>query len=443
MKIDKVQDVDIDEIMEKIRKEITGKLSIGDFTKYHDEQFIKNAYRVILEREPDQAGAHDFLRRLRLGELSKTRILEQLRYSEEGRSKRVKIRGLLPRAVIDAFFRIPVVGYLARFLYLLVRFPRLFEYVRMFEALKELRQADVRKIEELRESYDAFSVKTLETLAETRTAVQDSVGTLARQINDQKLTILAEQRRVTILLDEARKRLPQPFSARQLETILTEEEHVLDAMYLTFEDKFRGSREDIKERLKTYLPYIEHAVEKNKNAPLLDIGCGRGEWLELLKGKGYKAQGIDLNRVMIRQCTDLGLDVREAEVISFLRKQDANTFGAITGFHIIEHLPLKSLVNLFDEALRVLAPGGLVIFETPNPENIIVGSCNFYIDPTHRNPLPPDPVKFIAEQRGFARAEILRLHKYKEMEPTGRELIDDVIRRFTMEQDYSVIGYKE
>jgi O-antigen chain-terminating methyltransferase len=100
-------------------------------------------------------------------------------------------------------------------------------------------------------------------------------------------------------------------------------------------------------------------------------------------------------------------------------------------------------VTLFDEALRVLAPGGLAIFETPNPENIIVGACNFYIDPTHRNPLPPDPIKFIAEQRGFVRVEILRLHRLKEMQPTGQEILDDVIRRFTMEQDYSIIGYKE
>jgi len=163
----------------------------------------------------------------------------------------------------------------------------------------------------------------------------------------------------------------------------------------------------------------------------------------LLKEKGYKARGIDLNRIMIQQCKDLGLDVIEVDVIAFLRKQEANSLGAITGFHIIEHLPLRTLVTLFDEALRVLAPGGLAIFETPNPENIIVGACNFYIDPTHRNPLPPDPIKFIAEQRGFVRVEILRLHRLKEMQPTGQEILDDVIRRFTMEQDYSIIGYKE
>lgn len=481
---DKLQAVDIDEIMKKIRQEVARRkltdhspgmtardaseteihglglrkmFSIGDFTKYNDEQFIKNAYRSILQREPDQVGGHDYLTKLRHGNLSKTEILGRLRYSKEGRSKHIRIQGLLLRTIIDTSFRIPVVGYIAQFLYLLVRFPKIFESVRVLESLKNLRQADIQKMEEMRETFAAFSRKTLRTFAETHNALtetrnalstradaqRDNLETLARQTSQLKLSILDEQRRVTFLLDEARKRFPEPFSAQQLENMLTEEDHLLDAMYLTFEDRFRGTRDDIKERLKTYLPYIEQSSEKNKDALLLDIGCGRGEWLELLKEKGYKARGIDLNRIMIQQCKDLGLDVIEVDVIAFLRKQEANSLGAITGFHIIEHLPLRTLVTLFDETLRVLAPGGLVIFETPNPENIIVGACNFYIDPTHRNPLPPDPIKFIAEQRGFVRVEILRLHRLKEMQPTGQEILDDVIRRFTMEQDYSIIGYKE
>jgi 2-polyprenyl-3-methyl-5-hydroxy-6-metoxy-1,4-benzoquinol methylase len=487
MKDDKLQEIDLDEIMEKIRKEVEKnksadhspgngakdlgpreKLSIVDLTKYHDEQFIKNAYRSILHREPDHEGAHDYLTKLRYGHLNKIEILGRLRYSKEGRSKHIRIQGLLLRTVVDSSFRIPVVRYITQFLYLLVRCPKIFEYVRMFEALKSLRQADVQKIEALRESFATFSQKTLKTFAETHTetrnaftemrnaftetrnalsskvdAQKDSIDTLSRHMSDQKLSLLDEQRRVTFLLEEARKRFPEPVSPRQLENMLTEEDHILDAMYLTFEDRFRGTREDIKERLKTYLPYIEQAAEKNLDASLLDLGCGRGEWLELLKERGYKAQGIDLNRVMTHQCTELGLDVIEADAIEFLIKQKENTYSVITGFHIVEHLPLKALIALLDEARRVLIPGGMIILETPNPENLIVGSCNFYTDPTHRTPIPPNPLKFFVEQRGFVDILIVRLHKVKEVLPTGQALIDEVIQRYNMEQDYAIIGYKK
>jgi len=497
MKDDKLKEIYLDEIMEKIRKEVAKnkladhspvhgisgdgpkeKLCIGDLTKYHDEQFIKNAYLSVLQREPDHGGGHDYLTKLRHGYLHKTEILGRLRYSKEGRSKHIRIQGLLLRTIVDTSFRIPVVGYIAQFLYLLVRCPKIFEYVRMFEALKNLRQADVQKVEEMRESFDAFSQKTLKTLTETRTetrnaltetrnaltetrtemrnaltetrnalssnvdAQKDSIDTLSRQMSDQKLSLLDEQRRVTFLLEEARKRFPEPFSPQQLENMLTEEDHLLDAMYLTFEDRFRGTREDIKERLKTYLPYIEQAAEKNMDAPLLDLGCGRGEWLELLKEKRHKSQGVDLNRVMIQQCRDLGLDVTEADAVNFLKKQKENSYGVITGFHIVEHMPLKALIALLDEARRVLIPGGMIILETPNPENLLVGSCSFYTDPTHRTPIPPNPLKFLVDQRGFVNTEIVRLHKVKEVSPTGQVLMDEVIQRFNMEQDYAIIGYK-
>jgi len=469
-----LNDIDVDEIMEKIREEVAKRKSatpgadsggvyrqrgtgnekrnvhlfiLEDFLKYHDEEFIKNAYHVILKRTPDPEGYKTYLTRLRSGELSKTDILGRLRYSKEGREKRTQIRGLLLRTIISASFRIPIIGYIIDILVLLARLPKILKNNREFESYTNIRLTQLSQVdEEIRELFSSSSkatLKTLTTISTAQQAVEKITSAITTELNYYKLNMLEQERRLFLFLEEARKRLPEPFTAQQLENMLTEEDHLLDAMYLTFEDRFRGTRGDIKERLKTYLPYIEQLSEKNKDAPLLDIGCGRGEWLELLKEKGYKAQGVDLNRIMIQQCKDRGLDVMEADVIAFLRKQEANSLRAITGFHIIEHLTLRTLVTLFDEALRVLAPGGLVIFETPNPENIVVGACNFYIDPTHRNPLPPDPIKFIAEQRGFVRVEILRLHRLKEIQPTGQELLDDVLHRFTMEQDYSIIGYKE
>ena len=151
--------------------------------------------------------------------------------------------------------------------------------------------------------------------------------------------------------------------------MLSEEDHVLDAMYATFEDQFRGTREDIKSRQAVYLPIIREANVGTEIAPVIDLGCGRGEWLELLHDQGLLAKGIDLNRIFLLTCRDMDLEVIEEDALTFLRQQKPSSAGAITGFHIIEHLPLKYLISLFDEALRVLQPGGVVIFETPNPEN--------------------------------------------------------------------------
>lgn len=215
-----------------------------------------------------------------------------------------------------------------------------------------------------------------------------------RSITDQKL-------RLELLLTEARKRLPAPFDATQTETIANEASHLLDAFYVSFEDRYRGTRDDIKNRQKIYVPYARKAAEAT-GGELIDIGCGRGEWLELLGENGLAASGIDLNRVMVEECHARGLKATLGDALEVLRSLPERSLGAVTGFHIIEHLPFDVLVTLFDEVLRVLKPGGMVIFETPNPANLQVAAERFYMDPTHLNPLPSDLISFIATARGSA-----------------------------------------
>ena len=247
------------------------------------------------------------------------------------------------------------------------------------------------------------------------------------------------------MLEEARKRLPEPISTQQIENMLTEEDHLLDAFYVSFEDQFRGTRADIKQRATEYLPVVMAAKAGTPKAPILDIGCGRGEWLELLHEHELVAQGVDLNRIMIKQCQDLGFDVIESDAIQYLRTLKNNSLGAVTGMHIIEHIPFKRLIALFDEVLRVLKPGGVAIFETPNPENLIVGACNFYYDPTHLNPLPPEPMRFVMEARGYGTIEILRLHPYSEetMIKEGAEQVKQTLNGLLFgAQDYALVAYK-
>jgi len=188
---------------------------------------------------------------------------------------------------------------------------------------------------------------------------------------------------------------------------------------------------------------IEEAKVGTPESLILDIGCGRGEWLWLLREAGYTATGIDTNRVMLEECRARGLEVIEANVLAYLRTLPDASVGAVTGFHIIEHLPFPVLLKLLNETMRVLKSNGLAIFETPNPQNILVGSNNFYTDPTHLNPLPSLLTKFILENAGFVQVEVKNLNPYKDaFKVSGSELAERFNDYFYGPQDYAVIGHK-
>jgi 2-polyprenyl-3-methyl-5-hydroxy-6-metoxy-1,4-benzoquinol methylase len=216
-----------------------------------------------------------------------------------------------------------------------------------------------------------------------------------------------------------------------------------DEDYAALEAKFRGSTEQIKERQKFYLPSIRHAMATVQNAPVLDVGCGRGEWLSLLKQAGLPAKGIDINKKFIEIARQAGADALEADAVEYLHSQPESTLGGVTAFHVVEHLPVRVLSMFIKEVYRVLKPSGIVIFETPNPENIIVGACNFHIDPTHRNPLPPVTLKFFLENQGFANIQTIGLCPLNLLpEPKADPGLKPLVDMVNMGQDYGIIGFK-
>jgi 2-polyprenyl-3-methyl-5-hydroxy-6-metoxy-1,4-benzoquinol methylase len=186
----------------------------------------------------------------------------------------------------------------------------------------------------------------------------------------------------------------------------------LGPLYLAFENLFRGGRNDIKERVSEYLPLVTGRQIGTSQMPVLDLGCGRGEWLELLAENGLTASGVDSNQSCVSECHARGLSVREADALSFLAELPEQSQGAVTAFHVVEHMPFRTILNLLDEAVRVLKPGGLLILETPNPANLIVGAHTFYLDPTHLRPLPADLLRFFVESRGFCGVEVRPLHPF-------------------------------
>jgi SAM-dependent methyltransferase len=226
-------------------------------------------------------------------------------------------------------------------------------------------------------------------------------------------------------------------------TSRTEDGHALDSLYVALQDQFRGSREDIKERLRIYLPMLEDMRGDSQRMSVLDLGCGRGEWLELLREAGWLGVGVDTNRVMVEQCRQRGLTVVEADATQYLRGTPTASVAAVTAFHVVEHLRFAAVVELIDEAVRVLEAGGIAIFETPNPENVLVGSCSFYCDPSHHHPLPAPVLKFVTEARGLRDVQVIPLHPFPQTWPADESGLMERLRgHFDGPRDYSVVGRK-
>ncbi len=260
----------------------------------------------------------------------------------------------------------------------------------------------------------------------------ERVTGLEKKVNSLKREVMFQQRRLTRLAE-----VPAPPMQARPDTT----DHRLDALYVAFEDVFRGTREDIKARLRPYIDRLALCAGQ-PGKPILDIGCGRGEWLETLKEAHLQAYGIDSNLMMVEYARSLGLDAQEVDLMTHLRDLPDASRSAVTAFHVVEHLGFGVLVDFLDEALRVIMPGGMLILETPNPENLLVGAHSFYNDPTHRNPIPPEPLRFLVDQRGFTEVEILRLHPFPAELRLGAD--NDDTRRLNNllfgPQDYAVIA---
>ncbi len=181
-----------------------------------------------------------------------------------------------------------------------------------------------------------------------------------------------------------------------------------DATYVDFEHRFRGSRDEIRARQKDAVPFV--AGLAGSLAPVLDLGCGRGEWLELLQEMKVPGYGVDSNSAMVAEALRSGLDARLGDAIEHLDQLEESSLQGVSAFHFVEHIPIDALVRLLDSTLLALRPGGLLLLETPNPTNLIVGAASFYLDPTHLRVLHPDFLSFLVESRGFVDVQVHYVH---------------------------------
>jgi SAM-dependent methyltransferase len=211
--------------------------------------------------------------------------------------------------------------------------------------------------------------------------------------------------------------------------------------YLAFENKYRGSTESIQLRQYVYIPYVQSLKAFYPELKVLDLGCGRGEWLELLKKEGINAFGVDLDETMLASCKQHKLNVRHQDALGALRGHPNGSLQMITGFHVAEHLPFNQLIALCREAYRALSPGGLLILETPNSENIHVASSTFHLDPTHSSPLPSKLLTFLMEFVGFSRSVQIGLNSDVSIDPSSHVSLQNVLLS-GVSRDYAVIGQK-
>lgn len=438
---------------------------IQEFLIYEDEEFIKTLFKTILKREVEPESLNHFLMLLRNGILSKTEILAAIRFSPEGKLKNVNVLGLGKRDLILKSFKIPVFGKISKILISILKLPNLLTRLQLLESKNYLlnQSLDIKTAELLNlNNNNSQSISNLEinlnkNIYELNQDLQNKLISLSQKnlilenkvqnyMDDLILTkrfIVNTQKDLQNLVSYTKQQINIE-NKPLINEILSLENKQLESFYIAFENKFRGSRADIKQRQAYYLPYIAKVISTPSDE-VLDVGCGRGEWIELLKENNIKAKGVDLNSLMIEETLSLDLDAKVQDAIEYLKSLEDETLSVISGFHIVEHLPFEVLVSLFDESLRILKTGGMIIFETPNPENIFVGSCSFYTDPTHINPLPPSTLQFLAQNRGFKDVEIHRLHPVKSPIYPDIEKADDIntlIFASTKEQDYSIIGYK-
>lgn len=438
-----------------------GENSIDNLIQGTDCEFVERAYNVLLNRAPDIEGRQASLENLKYLHGDRIYILGALRYSKEGKQNNVDVKGLkvkyYKKKIIKGIYKIPLIGYLCKWIITVITLPRKIEclykgqYTTNTDMINEvgrierqsqeqyrtihseverlkLEQQELLKYIRQQEAQNEQSKNQLHTKLDT---LQDRTSKIEKEIKNQ---LSSEIKTIKTYIDEV--------------CIHKEPENEFNDIYLEFEDKFRGTREEIKDRLKRYLPIIEQIDLKNNHdqTTVMDIGCGRGEWLEILKENRFKYIGIDSNKRMIEFCDAHNLNVIDAEGIEYTKTLADESVHAITAIQVVEHMNIENLIVLLKECYRALKPGGAIILETPNPENMIVGACNFYFDPSHQRPIPPLQLYYLTEVIGYEKIEIVRQHKYgfiddETMQKVPTEL-KTLVGLFNNEADYAIIAYK-
>jgi SAM-dependent methyltransferase len=349
------------------------------------------ALDALAATPPDDDGGRE---RPRLSELNET-------WEPPAPPRGRGLRSAFRRRVFEALR--PVIEHQARFNALVVRFlnARSASSERERGRVEQLVDATIRyaqRVEPIMDARDDMRVARAPSRAEQILEV------FGRRIDAMGLRLeglLALRDRVEVLSEEVRgvhatlePQRPFPEVARSTSRAAA------GAAYTAFENRFRGSRDEIRARQGDYVDLFRN------QAPVVDLGCGRGEFLELLREAGIEASGVEANAHAVRECREKGLEVQAGDLVGFLRERPLGSLGGVFAAQVAEHLPPPVLRELLAEAHRALRPGGLLVLETVNAASALAFLDVFVRDLTHERPLHPETLRFLAAAAGFSDVRI-------------------------------------
>jgi O-antigen chain-terminating methyltransferase len=277
------------------------------------------------------------------------------------------------------------------------------ELAELFDLQASLIDAKDKEWDALGSNHVSLIFKSLEWRVDELAAQGEDVRMLMKKF----LPLKERLDRLLAVLED--RKLPEPAEVKEIWAPLE------DWRYAGFENRFRGRAEDVKKKLQAYL------ADLPKTGPVLDLGCGRGEFLELLRENGIDGEGVDINALMVDACRDKGLRCEKGDILETLAARPDASLAGIFSFQVIEHLAPGYLQKLLEVSFRKLAPSGVLILETINPLSVFALVQIYYLDLSHQKPIHPLALKFLLEAAGFGQVEI----RYSA--PLNQERLEDLL----------------
>ena len=405
-------------------------------------EFVRNAYLKVLGRAADPAGEEYFFTRLNMLEMEKEEVLHALVVSEEGQERGAIIPGLdvslRKIAIRRRLFQIPIAGKISRYFYNLSKTNRkLTRLIFRFNLLEKNMQIQSDKLltigrdlenqnerikrqrEDLEsqkkdlELYGKSLSECGENLRNNNILLEKHENLLenpfrsmqkdVEMLSSELASLKSKSARMTMINDVSDKGDNQESPSIQSGSVEKRTVDAVDAYnsidYFDFENHFRGSRDHIKKVQEIYLPYFEGRQH------VLDLGCGRGEFTELLTEHGVGVTGVDLYSPYVAYMKMRELPAVCEDAIRYLDRQD--TCDGIFLGQVVEHISVQQIIELCRLAYQKLIPGNYLIMETPNPMCLSIYTESFYIDPSHNKPVHPKTLQYLAQKAGFSSVDIL------------------------------------
>ncbi len=393
---------------------------LHDLTVLDSRAFVDSAFHALLGRDPTPEERCEFTARLLRGE-PKTAVLGALRFSAEGRVQGVHVAGLLGRHIAQTVFRVPFIGYAFEWVSALLKLPLALRFGRHIEqrqataiadieaAIAAMRadiatnhsdQATAAKVHADAIKAHAEVIKTQADAMQAQAALHETLEANLAGLRDRVAPLQASvDRLLPADLPPVLELRGEPLVApTSMETAGGSAQQRFDDWYGEFERVFYQSHV-VAEKQRVYLPYLDRALAERY--PFLDLGCGRGEFMSILRAAGIPSVGVDLSTGNVERLRRAGHEAHEGDLITFL-EHDTRTYSGAVALQVVEHIPAAAFERMLELLRPRLAPGATLIIESVNPHSPFALG-NFHMDPTHIAPIPPDRVRFCMERAGFVR----------------------------------------